>query len=114
MTDADNRPTPIPADISIEGEDPAAATAAEGKAFAGGTEIGAKRARTTRTTQRLPEDDSVVLAGIEAAQEQAARLRGIVHERRELARERIREQPLAAVAAAFAGGLIFGLLVARR
>ncbi len=109
MTDADNRPDLEP---GFEAEEDAATSsgAPERKAFAGGTEIGGRR----RTSRPLTEDESLVLAGVEVAQEQAAHLREVIHERRDQARERIREQPLAAVVATFAGGLILGLLLARR
>lgn len=106
MTDADKRPDLEPPQ---DAEDTEATTdASERKAFAGGTELGGRKTRT------LSEDDSVVLAGLEAAQEQAERLRELAHVRREEMRERIREQPLTAVAATFAGGMILGLLLARR
>ena len=77
------------------------------KGFAGGTGIAGSK-------ERLREEDSLAVAAMKAAREQGDHLRELAHERREEMRELIREQPLAAVGATFAGGLILGLLLARR
>jgi ElaB/YqjD/DUF883 family membrane-anchored ribosome-binding protein len=124
MTDADNRPTPK-SPIADKAEDLASAATPQAKAFAAGTQStvsgAARRTRSagtaaagTTSTKPLEAKDSVLLSGLDVAQVQGERLRKLVHERREIARERIREQPLAAVGVTFAAGLILGMLLARR
>lgn len=62
----------------------------------------------------LSEEDSVLIAGIDRAEEQAERLRAWALIRREEAKDAVRTHPLGSSVIVFAAGMIFGLLMARR
>ncbi len=62
----------------------------------------------------LSEQDSVLIAGIDRAEEQAERLRAWALIRREEAKDAVRTHPLGSSVIVFAAGMIFGLLLARR
>lgn len=62
----------------------------------------------------LSEKDSVLIAGIDRAEEQAERLRAWALIRREEAKDAVRTHPLGSSVIVFAAGMIFGLLLARR
>ncbi|MBX7247870.1 MAG: hypothetical protein K1X35_02340 [Caulobacteraceae bacterium] len=71
-------------------------------------------AETVRPAPSLSEDDSILVAGIDRAEEEAARLRAWAQIRREEAKDAIRTHPLGSSVVVFAAGMIFGLLLARR
>lgn len=70
------------------------------------------KASAARAT--LAEKDSVLIAGIDRAEEQAERLRAWALIRREEAKDAVRTHPLGSSVIVFAAGMIFGLLLARR
>ena len=69
---------------------------------------------STRAKPALSEKDSVLIAGIDRAEEQAERLRAWALIRREEAKDAVRTHPLGSSVIVFAAGMIFGLLLARR
>jgi hypothetical protein len=71
-------------------------------------------AEPSRPAPNLSEDESVLLAGIDRAEDEAERLRAWAMIRREEAKDAIRTHPLGSSVIVFAAGMIFGLLMARR
>jgi len=90
------------------------AAGAQPAARASATKAPGARAAAARPEPSLSEDDSVLIAGIDRAEAEAARLRAWARIRREKAREAIRTHPLGSSVMVFAAGMIFGLLLARR
>ena len=74
----------------------------------------ARPARASSAKSTLAEKDSVLIAGIDRAEEQAERLRAWALIRREEAKDAVRTHPLGSSVMVFAAGMIFGLLLARR
>lgn len=70
--------------------------------------------KAARARPTLSEKDSVLIAGIDRAEEQAERLRAWALIRREEAKDAVRTHPLGSSVIVFAAGMIFGLLLARR
>ena len=71
-------------------------------------------ARAASARPALSEKDSVLIAGIDRAEEQADRLRAWALIRREEAKDAVRTHPLGSSVIVFAAGMIFGLLLSRR
>jgi hypothetical protein len=74
----------------------------------------ARPAAASTAKPTLAEKDSVLIAGIDRAEEQAERLRDWALIRREEAKDAVRTHPLGSSVIVFAAGMIFGLLLARR
>lgn len=89
-------------------------TGARPAASASATKAAGARPAAARPAPSLSEDDSVLIAGIDRAEAEAARLRAWAQIRREKAKEAIRTHPLGSSVMVFAAGMIFGLLLARR
>ena len=70
--------------------------------------------KAARARPTLSEKDSVLIAGIDRAEEQAERLRAWALIRREEAKDAVRTHPLGSSVMVFAARMIFGLLLARR
>jgi ElaB/YqjD/DUF883 family membrane-anchored ribosome-binding protein len=124
MTDVTGGPVSGPQKDELRNDRPGESRAFAGTTGASGPTLGGpdRDARIRRAaagaadaaTEALARGDSLIADGLETAQAKAEEARRWAAEQGRTLRETVLEHPMTSCAAAFGGGLILGLLLARR